>query len=94
MTFDKDGICELESITSVDECEAYRYFLEGERRRHMSALQEASRKAAFHGQAAYPYFQDVARFFDSAALRHQQDLDAITKRLEEIEAHKAGLNHV
>ena len=98
MTFDENGICVLESLTSVDECEAYIDFLKyDERPRHQAAKMIAENFIAwaFHRSRIAPdaeaYLEAKARLYDSAATRHQQDIDAIAKRLLEIEAHKAKL---
>jgi len=89
--FNKDGICELESIETVDECEAYTIFLLSEERRHCEALDVAEGQVDRAGAMDCPFTKAYAQFFDSAAKRHQQDLDGITKRIAEIEAHKAKL---
>jgi len=96
MRFSEDGICELDSITSVDECEAYKDFLGHEKYRHLKALhasvhESSIRRAMASGRERPEYHQAIASFEDSAATRHRQDLDGITKRIKEIEAHRATL---
>ena len=102
MRFSEDGICELSSITTVDECEAYKAFLVGERDRHGEAMDDADEESGLaSGLSDYiptrltgrsrRYLDAYAAFWGSASLRHQQDLDGITKRLKEIEAHRATL---
>ena len=91
MRFSEDGICELDSITSVDECEAYKDFLIDERHRHAKELDNAKYQATLFGKGISTYHQATAVFYDSAATRHRQDLDGITKRIKEIEAHRATL---
>jgi len=96
MTFDENGICVLESITSPDECDAYVEFLRQEEARHHNAYEDALisiDSCEFIANAGgHPlYHKAVAAFYDSAATRHQADLKAITKRLKQIAAHKAKL---
>ena len=98
MRFSEDGICELSSITSVDECDAYIWFLGwDERPRHQLAKQLAEIwvSGARHMARAFPlqerFWYALAEFRYSAIARHQQDLDGITKRIKEIEAHRATL---
>ena len=101
MRFSEDGICELDSITTADECDAYRDFLWGdEQKRHVAGQDDAEldarmcRRLADRGgnsKWATTYWMAKAALWDSAALRHRQDLDGITKRIKEIEAHRATL---
>jgi hypothetical protein len=91
MTFDENGICVLESITSPDECEAYKAFLLAEGKRHRDELVSVVEYADRLREIDTIYTKAAAEFYDSAAKRHADDLDAIAKRIPEIEAHKAKL---
>jgi hypothetical protein len=91
MKFNADGICELESITSVDECEAYKAFLRAEEDRHSSEMVETLRYAARLNDVDTVYTHAAAEFYQSAAVRHQDDLDAIDRLIPRIDAHKAKL---
>jgi hypothetical protein len=91
MTFDESGICVLESITSVDECEAYKEFLRREGHRHASDLEEMAVYGGRLRAIDTVYTHAAAEFYNSAVKRHGDDLVAIGKRLLEIEAHKAKL---
>ena len=94
MKFDDNGICILESITSVDECEAYKAFLGVEKSRHDAERKEALYYAARLDGVDTVYTHAGAEFYRSAVARHAQDARAIPKRIKQIEAHKAKLNHV
>ena len=102
MTFDENGICVLESITHPCQCDAYRDFLMDEWKRHVKAWKQATKRVArFRWTAAWmrvlrvpnlqTYYLAAGLCVGSAATRHQQDIDAIAKRLLEIAAHKAKL---
>jgi len=102
MRFSEDGICELPSLTSVDECDAYVLFLKSERNRHLDALDSAEDEALLWSAVAQgapirttrcsiEFGLASSAFYDSAATRHRQDLAGIAKRVKEIEAHKATL---
>lgn len=91
MEFNQDGICILESITSSDECEAYKAFLRYERQRHEDESQVAFDYAARLDEVDTAYTHAAAQFYRSAEARHGGDADAIPKRIAEIEAHKAKL---
>ena len=91
MTFDKDGICELESITSVDECEAYKAFLRAERSRHEAERDLAIDWAARLDGVDTVYTHAAAEFYRSAATRHSQDARVVPKRIKQIDARKAKL---
>lgn len=91
MEFDSDGICILESIEHPDECEAYKAFLMAEGRRHGAELESVTEYADRLREVDTVYTHAAAAFYDSAAKRHADDLDAIDRRLLEIEAHKAKL---
>jgi hypothetical protein len=95
MIFDEQGICVLESIIHPNECDAYMDFLDDERWRHHDALDEAKHqieatRAPQDGDSE-PYDAAFTAFYQSAATRHQQDIDAIDRLLPRIEAHKAKL---
>ena len=91
MRFSEDGICELDSITTVDECEAYKAFLRVEVARHLAEYSAAVDYAVRLREVDTLYTHAAADFYDSAATRHSQDADAIPKRIKEIEAHRATL---
>ena len=95
MTFDKNGICELESITTVDECDAYAYFLGREVERHYLGKRDALEWTEWHRQDAFHanpvYHEAVAAFYQSAAKRHQDDLDGIDRLIPKIQAHREAL---
>jgi hypothetical protein len=95
--FSDDGICILSSITTRDECDAYIRFLSDERVRHEEALVEALRVADFYDRLSRVATSSAViapllmPFYDSAAKRHQADLDGIAKRIKEIEAYRETL---
>ena len=98
MTFNENGICDLESITEPDECDAYIDFLQyDERPRHMAAKMIAETWIAYsflriqNKPDEATYLKALARFRDSAATRHQQDIDAIDRLIPKIQKHKAKL---
>ncbi len=91
MRFNADGICELDSLTSPDECEAYKAFLRAEYQRHEAESLAAYGYAERLDEVDTAYTHAAAQFYRSAAERHEQDLDGIPKRTAEIEAHKAKL---
>lgn len=98
MTFNDDGICILSSITHPDECDAYIDFLQyDERPRHVAAKMIADTYVAYAEQLilrpseGLVYLVAMKRFRDSAATRHQQDIDGIDRLIPKIEAHKARL---
>jgi hypothetical protein len=90
MTFDSDGICILESLTTVDECEAYKDFLKLELARHRRALNYAQAVMRDKLAVASRHVAE-AQFWESAVSRHEDDMRASRVRLLEIEAHKAKL---
>ena len=92
MTFDESGICILSSITSKDECDAYLDFLRfDERPRHLAAQQRDEMMAEIWRKWGSDYYLARAAFAESAAKRHQDDLDGIAKRIPEIEAYRETL---
>jgi hypothetical protein len=100
MQFDGDGICILESITDPAECDAYIEFLRyDEKPRHQAERMIAEVRitgAMQHclnspcGQPA-EFWRALARFRDSAATRHQHDLEGIDRLIPKIQAYKAKL---
>ena len=98
MTFDENGICELQSLTTDEECEAYVNFLEEERIRHKNALENAqcavigAEDEAEGARIRARLYAARAQFYQSAADRHCQDLGGIEKRIAEIEAYRETLN--
>lgn len=93
MTFDENGICIMESIAHPDECKAYIHFLGHEGERHFIGQKDAQTWAEWHeGMTINPtYHQAMAAFYRSAMKRHQDDLDAIDRMVDKIEAHKETL---
>ena len=91
LTFDENGICILSSITSVDECEAYKAFLRTEKARHEHERDAAMDYARRLAEVDTVYTRAAADFYLSAHRRHAQDARAIPKRIKAIEAHKARL---
>jgi hypothetical protein len=90
MTFDENGICVLESITTVEECCAYESFLSLERERHRRARNYAAAVANDKEGVARRYGAE-GEFWRSAVNRHEDDIAAVDRRTFEIEAHKAKL---
>lgn len=94
MIFNEDGICVLDSIASTDECSAYLHFLNREAERHFIGHHDALKWAEWHEGITdvLPEFHNaMAQFYQSAARRHQDDLDGITQRISQIQAHKEKL---
>ena len=91
MRFSEDGICELDSITTVDECDAYVAFLYDERARHIIACDRAWDEGGRMSAHKLSYWRVRAQFEQSAARRHQQDIDGIDRLVPKIQAHKATL---
>ena len=91
MIFDSDGICILPSITSVDECEAYKAFLRTEKARHEHERDAAMDYARRLAEVDTVYTRAAANLYLSAHSRHAQDARAIPKRIKAIEAYKATL---
>lgn len=79
-----DGIVEMESIKTSKEARAYVWFLSEERVRHKQEVAIASRKAEAHRTCGGPYHDAKAEFYDSAAYRHQCDVEATGKRIVEV----------
>ena len=90
MRFSEDGICEISSITSVDECEAYIKFLDLELARHQRAHNYAASVARDKERAALRFAAE-AEFWWSSQDRHAIDVRAIPIRIHAIELHKATL---
>ena len=92
MKFDPTGICILSSIKSKEECDAYLTFLiADERPRHLAAQQRDEMMAEIWRKYGGDYYLARAAFAESAAHRHQDDLDGIAKRIKEIEAYRETL---
>ena len=91
MEFDNTGICILKTITTTDECEAYRVFLLAERVRHENERVTSWKQAAELDMGDTDYTRALAAFYRSAASRHQDDIMGIAKTLVKIQAHKATL---
>jgi len=91
MEFDNTGICILKTITTKDECEAYKTFLMAERIRHEKEMGSVTRVANNLEGIDTEFTSAMSAFYRSAASRHQDDLCGITKTLAKIEAHKATL---
>lgn len=68
-----EGIVEMDSIGSIEEAEAYIAFLQPERERHEKGMEEAQRRAAFHGA--------LMEFYRSALDRHLEDIVSTTRRM-------------
>jgi len=85
-----DGIVELDSIETVEEAAAYLEFLLRETDRHTQERGAAMHFAESERDDARNYYIDarhaeaLAVFWDSAAERHQADIDASEKRIAQV----------
>jgi len=91
MRFNSDGIAILDSITTADECEAYKAFLRAEKARHEHERDATLDYARRLAEVDTVYTRAAADFYLSAHRRHAQDARAIPKRIKAIEVHKAKL---
>jgi len=85
-----DGIVELDSIETVEEAAAYIEFLGREVQRHADERKASEYSAECERDDARNYYVDarhaeaLAAFWDSAAGRHQSDIDASEKRIAQV----------
>jgi len=68
MQFNDDNKAILDSLTPM-EAEAYLQFLEEEKRRHRLERTQAESRAK--------YYHALARFYESAVARHNEDIEGI-----------------
>jgi len=85
-----DGIVELDSIETVEEAAAYLQFLRREVTRHIEDRDDAAERREDCQDDARNAFVEArtseaeAVFWDSAAERHQADIDASEKRIAQV----------
>jgi len=85
-----DGIVEMDSIETVEEAAAYLEFLLRETDRHAQERGAATNSAELERDDARNFYVDarhaeaLAAFWDSAAGRHQSDIDASERRIAQV----------
>lgn len=79
-----EGIVDMKSITTVEQARAYAYFLQRERERHQHEVSVTGREASQRRSCGGCYHEAMAEFYDSAAYRHQLDVESTGKRIVDI----------